>query len=32
MWRDEEDEENEEEKEMVGNRWEKWRGKNTPDS
>ena len=28
MWRDEE---NEEEKEMVGNRWEKWKGGNTPD-
>jgi len=29
-WRDEGDEENEEEKETVGNRWEKWRGGNTP--
>ena len=30
MWRDEGDEENEEEKETVGNHWEKWRGGNTP--
>ena len=32
MWRDEGDEENEEEKETVGNYWEKWKDKNTPDS
>ena len=32
MWRDEGDEENEEEKEMVGNYWEKWKDRNTPDS
>ena len=31
MLRDEGDEKNEEEKETVGNRWEKWKGGNTPD-
>ena len=31
MRRDEGDEENGEEKETIGNRWEKWRDENTPD-
>ena len=31
MWKDERDEDNNEEKETVGNCWEKWRGGNTPD-
>ena len=31
IWRDEGDEENKEENETVGNRWEKWRDGNTTD-